>query len=280
MENNNAYTLFIDESGVGNLNHPGRYFVLSCILIKNEDIPTIEGSLGLSKQEYLKDKKKNIHTTDLFERTYLKYRRLIKPRSRSNAFFQHLTEEIKILPFKTALYLIDKNSLRAKLSYRPYRGKHSSSINPDLPYELAGRNAILDFVYFLKKKHSFGEIIIESRQFSDQLFVSYFDDIRKMTFPGKVKNPYFKDTRERINSLTISNKDYLHAGLEIADIGAYTAYRKSAGDMFNKTHGKISFSNAIYNVMKKKSYITSNIGSPLIKITIERVNNVKPSKLL
>jgi len=277
--NNNKYTLFIDESGVGNLNHPGKYFVLSCILVKNENIPTIEGYFGLSKQEYLRDRKRNIHTTDLFERTYLKYRKLQKPKDRRNAFFEHLTGVMKILPFKTALYLINKDILRNKLSYKPYKGKQSFSINRDLPYELASRNAILDFVYFLRKNHSFGEIVIESRQFSDQLFVSYFDDIRKTFFPGKAQNPYFKDSRERINSLTISNKDYVHTGLEIADIGAYTTYRKNTGDPFNKMCGQINFSNGIYNVIKKKNYIISNRGGSIIKITETKVNDVKPSKL-
>lgn len=278
--NNNQYTLFIDESGVSSLNHRGYYFVLSTILIKNEDIPIIQGYFKLLKREYFRDDCKAIHCTDLFERTYQSYRTLLKPKDRRNAFVARVSDILKIIPFRTAIYYIEKRNLRKKLSYKPYPGKKSRENSYDLPYELSARKAILDFTLFLQQNKAIGEIIIESRQFNDQLFVRYFDDARKAKTKGNIVNPVAEYTREKINRLSIANKNYTHIGLELADIGAYTAYRKKAQDPFSRMKLDIGFSNTIHKIFKGKSYVTDSNTRKFVEIPNTRGVDVKPSKLI
>ncbi len=277
---NNIYTLFIDESGVASLNHKGEVFVLSCILIKNDDIPIIQGYFKLLKREYFKNDCKTIHCTDLFERTYQAYRKLQVPVDRRNSFIARVVDTLKIVPFKSSIYYINKDRLRTKLRYKPYAGKKTTTFNFDLPYELLARQAILDFSLFLEKKKTTGEIIIESRQFNDQLFVGYFDNARKSKLKGNSTNPYAECARKRINSLSIANKNYSHTGLELADMGAYTMYRKKAGDSLHRMKLNIGFSNTINTVFKEKSYVQSAYNQKMIEITETEVKDVKPSKLI
>ena len=154
--NNNLYTLFIDESGVASLNHRGKVFILSCVIIKNSDIPIIQGYFQLLKREYFRNECKGIHCTDLFERTYKKYRKLMVPQDRRNSFLTRIEDTLKIVPFQSAIYYIDKDKLRNKIGYKPYGGKKSTTINYDLPYELVSRNALIDFSCFLASKKSSG----------------------------------------------------------------------------------------------------------------------------
>lgn len=278
--NNNIYTLFIDESGVASLNHKGEFFVLSCILIKNEDIPIIQGYFKLLKREYFKNECKTIHCTDLFERTYQTYRKLQVPVDRRHSFVTRVEDTLKIVPFNSAIYFINKNQLRSKLNYKPYAGKKTSTFNFDLPYELLVKQAILDFSLFLEKKKTTGEIIIESRQFNDQLFVGYFDNARKSRLKGNSINPYAESARKRINSLSIANKNYSHTGLELADMGAYTMYRRKMGDTLHRMKLNIGFANTIHTIFKDKSYVQNVYNQKAIEITETEVKDVKPSKLI
>lgn len=277
-KNSNQYTLFIDESGVASLNHKGQFFILSCILIRNEDIPIIQGYFKLLKREYFKDENKVIHCTDLFERPYQNYRRLILPKDRRNSFLARILETIKIVPFHTGIYYINKDILRAKLNYKPYIKKKDPKLNFDLPYELLARNAILDFTLFLKQEKVTGEIIIESRQFNDQLFVGYFDDVRKKRLAGNIENPYATLVTEKINSLSIANKNYTHIGLELADMCAYTMYRKLSRDLLQRMKLPLSVSDGLHGAFRNKSFVAKI--DKVIKVRDIVVANVKPSKLI
>ncbi|HAM37254.1 TPA: hypothetical protein DCP76_03020 [Patescibacteria group bacterium] len=278
--NNNLYTLFIDESGVASLNHRGKVFILSCVIIKNSDIPIIQGYFQLLKREYFRNECKGIHCTDLFERTYKKYRKLMVPQDRRNSFLTRIEDTLKIVPFQSAIYYIDKDKLRNKIGYKPYGGKKSTTINYDLPYELVSRNALIDFSCFLASKKTTGEIVIESRQFSDQFFVSYFDDARKPRLKGGKINIYSECVKSRINSLSIANKDYIHTGLELADIGAYTTYRRKARDPLSMMKINISFSDCIHKIYKGKTLIKDSTNQKLIEVTEVEPQDVKPSKLI
>ncbi|MBU1200563.1 DUF3800 domain-containing protein [Patescibacteria group bacterium] len=255
------YLLFIDESGESNLNHKGRYFILSSILIAESDFQIIQGYMRLIKRKYLDDDLKNIHTTDLFERTYMKYRKLIKPTKRLLSFLDQLFMIVKNTPFSTGLYYVDKDQLRLTLKYVPAKNRKPHAIDLNLPYEMASLQAFFDFSDYLAKEKATGEIIVESRLHNDGDFVGYFDLARKKVLPGGVVNSRANTVKENINSLTISNKRVVNSGLELADMAGYSVYRKFNGDPFNKINTEIGQVLKFTTIFKKKSYLTNKSGN-------------------
>jgi len=145
------YYMFVDESGVSNLNHSGRYFVLATIIIEKTDFEIIQGYLRLLKRKYFKNDLLNLHATDLYERPYMKYRTLIKPRNRINAFVMDLHTLLLTIPYQSGIYVIDKNIIRNQLSYSPgVRKNPPAGIDLNLPYEKCALRAFFDFAEFLK----------------------------------------------------------------------------------------------------------------------------------
>lgn len=262
------YYLYIDESGSSNLNHSGRYFVLSTVIIGKYDFEIIEGYLRLLKRKYLNDELKVIHMTDLFERPYSKYRKLLKPKKRINEFIKDLQSTIKTIPYLVGLYVVDKDVMRRKLSYTAGPRKRPASINLDKPYELCASEAIKDFTEFLISEKSRGEIIVESRLGEDVNFVKYFQEARKTKLRGGVINPLAKDVMQRINSLLIANKRIVNGGLEIADICSYATYRKLIGDPHRNLKVSVSFLNSISKIIRKQVYVRGKRGKLIKELNI------------
>lgn len=248
------YYMFIDESGVAHLNNPAKTFVLSSVIVHKKDFQIIEGYLRLLKREFLNDDYKTLHATDLFERPYNSYRKLYKPTNRLNSFVHEFRTVLRMVPYQTCVYSVDKNKLRKKLNYKPAPGRKSQTLNLDMAYELASLEAIFDFTKFLKAKKSKGEIVIESRLHHDGKFVSYFDNARKSKLPGNVPNTLHKEVRELIPSLFIATKNSNNGGLELADLAAYITYRKLIGDPNNKLKFPVRRIDEFYGTIKKSAY--------------------------
>jgi hypothetical protein len=252
------YYMFIDESGESSLNHKGRYFILAAIIIDQQDFEFIQGYLRILKRKYFLDDFKVLHTTDLFERPYQKYRRLIKPRDNSNKFINRLQQILMTIPCHTCVYQVDKDQARTKYGYKPAKWRKSSVINVDLPYEVAATRAILDFEKFLTTRKATGEIVIESRLNKDRYFVEYFDNTRKPRFPGGIANPRHRHVMDSIPSLFISNKGAGNVGLELADVVAYVAYRRASGDSQQMMKLSMNHVNNLHSAIK----ISAHIGAP------------------
>lgn len=250
------YYMFIDESGVAHLNNPAKDFVLSAVIISKQDFQIIEGYMRLLKRKFLDDDYKTIHTTDLYERPYMSYRKLYASRpNKVNAFIHELKTVLRMVPYKTCIYKVNKHRICKKYGYKPAPGRKSTSINLDKAYELASLQAIFDFTRLLKKEKCKGEIVIESRLHHDGQFVSYFDNARKAKLPGSIPNPLHKDVRERIPSLFIATKNSNNGGLEIADIAAYISYRHIIGDPAKKLKVPLQRVDDLYGVIKKSAHI-------------------------
>jgi len=266
--------MFIDESGESSLNFVSNYFVLASVIIDIKDFQTTEGYLRLLKRKFLCDEAKIIHSTDLFERPYHKYRRLIKPRDMFNRFIHELRSALKILPFKTGIYYVNKNEIMNKYGYTPapkrrrpfFVTSSGKKIKPDWPYQLCSLEAIQDFTLFLVSQKATGEIVIESRMGQDSDFVSYFDEARKPKLPGGIINPLSNETKNRISSLSISNKKQISGGLEIADIASYCSYRKLVGDPDNRVKGGKSLLVGMHSAIKQNTYVTGKSGRKMKKM--------------
>lgn len=249
-----TYYMFIDESGDASLNNKGRFFFLSTVIISRSDFEIIQGYMKLLKRRFFMDDFKILHATDLFERPYQKYRRILTPKDNLNLFVRELQSILKTVPYHSAVYRVDKDQVRTKYGYIAAKGRKSKVLNLDLPYELASKQAIKKFTEFLKSKKSTGEIVIESRMHKDSKFVSYFDDARKSKYPGGIPNPLFNDIRKSIPSLFISNKDSGSIGLEIVDLVSYVTYRKEIGDPQARMKTGMDNVHQLYSAIKKSAY--------------------------
>lgn len=251
-----SFYMFVDESGVSHLNHSGQFFVLATIIIEKTDFEIIEGYLRLLKRKYFNNDLLNLHATDLYERPYQKYRKIIRPRNRINAFVMDLHSLLLTIPFESGIYTVDKNIIRNQISYSPgVRKQPPPGVDLNLPYQKCTMKAFFDFAQFLSSKKAQGEITVESRFKSDSEFVKYFDLARSNPLPGNIPNQLATDVKERINSLTISNKKVVDGGLEIADLCAYCAYRKLTGDPYNQLKTNMTMVTLPLDAITKKSYL-------------------------
>ncbi|HUC87720.1 MAG TPA: DUF3800 domain-containing protein [Candidatus Binatia bacterium] len=248
------YYMFIDESGIAHLNNPAKDFVLSAVIINKDDFSIIEGYLKLLKRKFLYDDDKNLHATDLLERPYMSYRKLFVPHNNVNPFIHELKNVLRVVPYKTCIYHVDKQKICRKYGYKPAPGRKSSLLNLDKAYELAAHEAIKDFTELLVREKCMGEIVIESRLHNDGKFVSYFDDARKAIFPGGISNPLYSEVKNRIPSLFISSKNSNNGGLELADIAAHLSYRSIIGDPHNKIKVPITHVNELFAAIKMSAH--------------------------
>lgn len=249
------YMTFIDESGVANLNSSGSVFFLSSVVIDKKDFGIIEGYLRLLKREYLGDDFKNLHATDLFERPKKCYPEL---GNKTNAFIYQLSTILRLIPYKTRLFYVDKDRLRQQLQYSPAKGKKPKGVNTEIAYEIASKQAINDFTQMLIENNAHGEIIIESRLFNDSQFVTSFDEVRKRVTPGGTPQPLYSEVIQRVTSLHIANKHQLDGGLEIADLCAYIGYRHKQGDPKKKVAVTPALIDTLYAGIKNHAYKSVN----------------------
>jgi len=262
-----TYFMFIDESGVSSLNRKSDLFLLSSVIINKEDFEIVEGYIRLLKRRFLTDDYTNLHANELFETPDTSYPML--KGKKLNGFLVALQHVLSETPYNVRVYSVDKTKLCTDLGYTPVPKKKSTTINLDMPYEIAATNAIRDFTRFLVERDASGEIIIESRLFSDAQFVSYFDSTRQHLKKGSVEDDLATEVKDRVTSLVIANKKQLNGGLEIADLCGYVEYRRLTGDPDSRLKVPMTALTAIHGVIKKHTYsIESGVKSMVIKCEI------------
>lgn len=250
------YYMFVDESGIASLNKKTGMFMLGTIIIEKSDFTIVEGYLRLLKRKYFGNDFKALHANELFESTQKSYPEL--QGTKMNSFFGDLAHFLTAVPYEARMYAVDKNRIINSLNYIPAPKRKVTGINIDMPYEIASVEAIKDFANYLKNKKQTGEIVIESRLFSDAKFVSYFDIARQEKKKGNIVDPNAKTTREYVTSLSISNKKQGNGGLEIADLCCYVEYRRLNGDPAKRLSVRMNKLEALSGVIKKHAYETDN----------------------
>lgn len=253
MRASRAY-MFVDESGNSSLNRKTDLFLLGTVIIDKNDFEIVEGYMRLLKRRYFDDDFKLLHANEIFEDTKVKYPELMG--RKMNSFLGDLNHFLTVVPYLTRMYSINKPGILKELGYTPAPKKKEGGVNIDLPYERTSTRAIHDFAQYLLEEKKTGEIVIESRLFSDAKFVSYFDSARQEFKKGSSPDPRAKLTRQQVTSLSISNKLQGNGGLEIADLCCYIQYRMINGDPDNRLSIPMSKLQALSGVIKKHAYKT------------------------
>lgn len=264
MVSKRAY-MFVDESGVASLNRKSDLFLLGIVIIDKVDFEIVEGYLRLLKRKYFKDDHVTLHANEIFEKND-KYPSLSTAK-KMNSFLGDLAHFLTVVPYSVRFYSIDKPSMLKELNYTPAPKKKVKDISIDLPYERASIKAIHDFAMMLEEQNKTGEIVIESRLFSDAKFVSYFDSARQKLMKGNVINPKADITLKRVTSLSIANKMQINGGLEIADLCCYIQYRILNGDPDNRLAISITKLESLAGVIKKHTF-SLNKGVRSLVVTV------------
>lgn len=259
--------MFVDESGVSSLNFKSDLFLLGCVIIDKEDFEIVEGYLRLLKRKHFEDDFITLHANEIFEKQKDgkggKYPSLGTTKKMAS-FLGDLSHFLAVVPYSIRYYSVDKPSVLKELGYTPAPKKKSKEVNIDLPYERASVKAINDFAIFLDEQNKVGEIVIESRLFSDAKFVSYFDAARNELGKGNIRNDKAKTTRKRVTSLSIANKMQINSGLEIADLCCYIQYRMQNKDPDNRLVVPLSKLSNLAGVIKKHAFSIEGGASTLV----------------
>ena len=232
-------------------------------MVDSKDFSIVEGYLRLLKRNYFGYDMIGLHATDLFERTYMKYRRLVRPVKRANAFLDTLQITLKTIPISVGIYHVDKDEVRKQYNYKPAPRKNLPGVDMNIVYQKATLQAFYDFANYLEERNAYGEVIVESRFGRDGDFMGYFDLARKKNQPGNVINLFADIVHKRINSVKISNKKTVDSGLEVADLISYCTYRNFEGDPGNRVKLSSTRIQSIYNIAKQRTYLRSKVGKKL-----------------
>lgn len=250
-------TLYIDESGVPELSERGTFVIVSGVLIDEKDEQGLLFLVERIKKKYKIDLKKHIHAVDIFEHPkescYLgaTKRRLKDLRKDFQNDFWHLIKEYEIEHYTVK---VPKHLVRDALFGKKYydkgdfwikeaaAGEFYAIIDRHLPADI-GVNGICHRI--VKRLNNFEKlkIVLESRSDADQYTLRNHAHILNNAFDsdtGKAISSPFKeqhmvvfarDFKETVVSIAFANKQVGSAGLEIADMIAYTC-----NVYFNKTH--------------------------------------------
>lgn len=287
------YSLYIDESGSGNLaDYSYKNLLLTGLIVEEIHDFEISAYFNYIKKIYKISEHIPFHAYDLFENSksesYL-------PSKKAAKLVESLTEFIKIIPIKVAIYNLDKTKLRSFFGMKEkqndyFVGNEESGRWKEIPYEILSSKMFFWFADQLNfANENRGAIIAESRKEADHaLLRSYLRCKTPLQHNSENIRRASEKMQKRISSIRFEEKIGFRPGLEIADLFSYTSYQVINKKIRSKHFTDRKFTNLWHAIEKKiynkkinvatnhtfKTYIPS---SRVNKISnkIERVNNKK-----
>jgi hypothetical protein len=251
------YSLYIDESGSGNLtDYSYNNLLLTGIIIEEIHDIEISAYFNYIKKIYKLSEYIPFHSYDLFEnsksKSYLPLNKAVK-------LINSLTEFIKIIPVKASIYNIDKTKLRfffgmkGKNDY--FSGSEESERWKEIPYEILSSKMFFWFADNLtaNSEHR-GAIVAESRKEADHaLLRSYLRCKTPSQHNSQNMRSASEKMQKRISSIRFEGKIGFWPGLEIADLFSYTAYQVVNKKIRSKHFRDRKFTN-LWHAIEKKIY--------------------------
>lgn len=245
----NLATLFVDESGKSSLaekaNEP---FLLSGVILDDQDKQIIEGFFGYIKLKYGIDKNKPFHSYDIFE----------NPESKLNdntllSLSENLGEFISLIPIRAYIFVINKNVFRKSLGVKSlddFKGSIERKEMKEYPYRIMSTKLFSEFGRYLESQDQIGQVIADSRRGADYQMVRTLSTIKENGVP--IDPDSQRSIKHRLNAISFAEKGYLSGGLEITDLISYTSFIRARKQI-------TAFSNVgiakIWNQIKEKTQL-------------------------
>lgn len=214
-------TLFIDESGKSSLaekeNEP---FILTGVILKDIEIPAIEGFFNFIKRKFNIDPTRPFHSYHIYENPKT---RISTPKAL--ALSKSLAEYISLIPIDIQVVIISKSEFKNALgikSNEDFKGDSKRKEIKQYPYRIMASYLFDWFGEKLEKDGSIGQIIADSRRGGDhQLLKTLHLCKESQAFNVKFSSEAIE---KRINAICFAEKGFLSGGLEITDLVSYVTF--------------------------------------------------------
>lgn len=215
------HTLFIDESGKSSLAEKAdEPFILTGVILKEEDINTVEGFFNYIKRKYQIDSSIPFHSYDLFENSKLKMTDV-----KAKKLLSTIADFISLIPIKVSVFSIDKSIFRSSLgvkSENDLKGTARKKEMREFPYQIMSSRLFAWFAEYLRLSDSIGQIIVDARVGGDQQLLRTLNICKDPN--GPIDNIISKLIKERCNAICFAEKHFFSGGLEITDLISYTSF--------------------------------------------------------
>ena len=235
--------LFIDESGVPELSSDNTNFViLSGILMAEDDEKAFSFIINQLKKKYSLELKTHIHAVDIFEgkteRNYLGVTRKRRVKDLRKDFQKDFWDIIKSFEVRYVAVKVDKTLVKKTLFKKKHKGGEFwfrkkaeggdiyAMIDRHLPMDIAV-NYLYRWAIEKLNEDDKMKIVFESRSESDQFTIRNHSIVlnnspKHNPFSQEHVKAFARKLKKIVVSISFANKEVGFAGLEIADMVAYT----------------------------------------------------------
>lgn len=214
-------TLFIDESGKSSLAEKAdEPFILTGVILKEEDINTVEGFFNYIKRKYQIDSSIPFHSYDLFENSKSKMTDI-----KAKKLLNTIAEFISLIPIKVSVFSIDKSVFKSSLGVKTendLKGTANKRAMREFPYRIMSSRLFAWFAEYLNISDSIGQIIVDARVGGDQQLLRTLNICKDPN--GPIDENISKLIKEKCNAICFAEKYFFSGGLEITDLISYASF--------------------------------------------------------
>lgn len=91
-------------------------------------------------------------------------------------------------------------------------------------YKLSSLYQMEYFTEFLEERDGYGGVYADSRTYQDRELLEAFLGIKQKKKKGSRKNPYYKQAKKRLNSITFASKNRFSSGIQLADFVSFVTF--------------------------------------------------------
>ncbi len=268
--------LYIDESGTPELSSKDKFTIVCGVLIDEVNEGNFLFLIKRLKEKYNLSPDEHIHAVDIFENDYTEsYLGTTRKRSKKDLrkkFQEEIWDLIKGYNVTYLAVCVPKDLVRRCLSFKKYPDKGDSwiatkrfysRVDNQLPLDV-GVNALYHWAVRELKNNGRLKIVFESRAGDPFTIRNYNLVADRNSFKNKHLVSLAKSLKKSVVSISFANKEVLSAGLELADIIAYTCNlyflqnKKGTKQISAQLKNSISFK-GIHKTLNRRHYNEINI---------------------
>lgn len=214
-------TLFLDESGKSSLiEKAGEPFVLTGVILDDEDVKTVEGFFNYIKRKYGFDLNFPFHSYHVFENPSTKL-----SDKKASEIVKTLADFLSIIPIKIKVISINKSVFKLALGVRSnndFKGSSERKQLKEAPYKVMSANMFSWFAKYLESNDAVGQILVDARRGGDYELLRNLNMCKESN--GPLSELESKTIKERCTAICFADKHFLSGGLEITDLISYTSF--------------------------------------------------------
>jgi hypothetical protein len=197
-------------------------FILTGVLLDDEEIVKIEGYFNYIKRKYGIDESKPFHSYHIYEEPKTKL-----PDDTLTKLSTSLADFISLIPIKVQFVRVNKQIFKKALGVTDdseLSGSKKRKEMREFPHRLMSATLFAWFAQYLHRKDKVGQIISDARRGGDAQFLKTLYLCKETKIP--FKQGYADYIRDRLLAICFAEKGFLSGGVEITDLISYISFMR------------------------------------------------------